>query len=72
VMKARLGFVLLALVCATPVAFSQPAAPFAAVAPALQTFVDTGEVAGVVTLIATKDKVIHPRFRRRPGRDCTG
>jgi CubicO group peptidase (beta-lactamase class C family) len=58
-MRARLGFVLLALVCARPVAFSQPAAPFAAVAPALQAFVDKGEVAGVVTLIATKDKVIH-------------
>jgi hypothetical protein len=59
VMKARLGFVLLALVSAAPVVLSQPATPFAAVAPAVQAFVDKGEVAGVVTLIAKNDKVIH-------------
>ena len=38
---------------------AQSASPFAAVAPALQPFVDKGEVAGVVTLVATKDKVLH-------------
>ena len=32
---------------------------FDAVAPAMQAFVDKGEVAGVVTLLATKDKVLH-------------
>jgi CubicO group peptidase (beta-lactamase class C family) len=32
---------------------------FAAVAPRMQEFVDKGEVAGVVTLLATKDRVIH-------------
>jgi len=58
-MRARLGFMLLALVCARAVALSQPAAPFAAVAPALQAFVDKSEVAGVVALIATKNKVIN-------------
>ena len=32
---------------------------FAAVAPRMQEFVDKGEVAGVVTLIATKDRILH-------------
>jgi CubicO group peptidase (beta-lactamase class C family) len=32
---------------------------FAAIAPRMQEFVDKGEVAGVVTLLATKDRVIH-------------
>jgi CubicO group peptidase (beta-lactamase class C family) len=32
---------------------------FAAVAPRMQEFVDKGEAAGVVTLIATRDRVIH-------------
>jgi len=32
---------------------------FSAIAPKMQTFVDQGQVAGVVTLVATKDKVLH-------------
>jgi CubicO group peptidase (beta-lactamase class C family) len=38
---------------------AQPSDRFAAVAPRMQEFVDKGEVAGVVTLIATRDRVIH-------------
>jgi CubicO group peptidase (beta-lactamase class C family) len=38
---------------------AQQAGRFAAVAPRMQEFVDKGEVAGVVTLIATKDRIIH-------------
>ena len=38
---------------------AQQANRFAAVAPRMQEFVDKGEAAGVVTLIATKDRVIH-------------
>ena len=38
---------------------AQQADRFAAVAPRMQEFVDKGEVAGVVTLIATKDRIIH-------------
>jgi CubicO group peptidase (beta-lactamase class C family) len=32
---------------------------FAAIAPRMQEFVDKGEVAGIVTLLATRDRVIH-------------
>jgi len=38
---------------------AQQAERFAAVAPRMQEFVDKGEAAGVVTLIATRDRVIH-------------
>src|ERR1035438_2809315 len=38
---------------------AQPADRFAAIAPRMQEFVDKGEVAGVVTLIATRDRIIH-------------
>ena len=38
---------------------AQPADRFAAVAPRMQEFVDKGEVAGVVTLIATREGTIH-------------
>ena len=38
---------------------AQPADRFAAVAPRMREFVDKGEAAGVVTLIATKDRIIH-------------
>jgi CubicO group peptidase (beta-lactamase class C family) len=58
-MRTRLVCLLLAVACAAPTVLTQSAAPFAAVAPALQVFVDKGEVSGVVTLIATADKVIH-------------
>jgi CubicO group peptidase (beta-lactamase class C family) len=38
---------------------AQPVDRFAAVAPRMQEFVDKGEAAGIVTLIATKDRIIH-------------
>jgi CubicO group peptidase (beta-lactamase class C family) len=38
---------------------AQPADRFAGIAPRMQEFVDKGEAAGVVTLIANKDRVIH-------------
>ena len=38
---------------------AQPAGRFAAVAPRMREFVDKGEAAGVVTLIATKDRILH-------------
>jgi CubicO group peptidase (beta-lactamase class C family) len=38
---------------------AQQADPFAAVAPRMQEFVDKGEAAGIVTLIATRDRIIH-------------
>src|SRR6185437_3565281 len=36
-----------------------PPDPFAAVAPRMQQFVDRGEASGIVTLIASKDRVLH-------------
>ena len=38
---------------------AQQADRFADVAPRMQEFVDKGEIAGVVTLIATRDRIIH-------------
>jgi CubicO group peptidase (beta-lactamase class C family) len=38
---------------------AQPADRFAAIAPRMQEFVDKGEAAGIVTLIATKDRIVH-------------
>jgi CubicO group peptidase (beta-lactamase class C family) len=38
---------------------AQPADRFAAIAPRMQEFVDKGEAAGVVTLIATRDRILH-------------
>jgi CubicO group peptidase (beta-lactamase class C family) len=38
---------------------AQQADRFAAVAPRMQEFVDKGEIAGAVTLIATKDRILH-------------
>ena len=32
---------------------------FAAIAPAMQTFVDEGDVSGMVTLVASKDRIVH-------------
>jgi CubicO group peptidase (beta-lactamase class C family) len=51
-----LGIALLAL------AFPSCAAQddrFAAIAPAMQKYVDQGQVSGIVTLVATKDKILH-------------
>jgi CubicO group peptidase (beta-lactamase class C family) len=39
--------------------FAQQADRFAAVAPRMQEFVDKGEAAGIVTLIANKDRILH-------------
>jgi CubicO group peptidase (beta-lactamase class C family) len=33
--------------------------PFAPIAPAMQSFVDQGQVSGIVTLVATKDTILH-------------
>jgi CubicO group peptidase (beta-lactamase class C family) len=38
---------------------AQPAGSFASIAPRMQQFVDKGEAAGIVTLIATKDRILH-------------
>jgi CubicO group peptidase (beta-lactamase class C family) len=38
---------------------AQPADRFSAIAPRMREFVDKGEVAGVVTLIANKDRILH-------------
>ena len=42
-----------------PSASAQSARSFDAVAPAMRVFVDKGEAAGVVTLLATRDDVLH-------------
>jgi CubicO group peptidase (beta-lactamase class C family) len=49
---------LLLWLAATP-AFAAPAPDFSAIAPKMQSFVDQGIVAGVVTLVADKDNVLH-------------
>src|SRR5437764_2590685 len=49
-----LGFVVAPALRAAP-----QADRFAAVAPRMQEFVDKGEIAGAVTLIATRDRIIH-------------
>ena len=58
-MIIRLLVLLLAVACAPPAASAQSSTSFDAVAPAMQAFVDRGEAAGVVTLLATKDTVLH-------------
>jgi hypothetical protein len=50
---------LLGIVVAPGLLRAQPADRFAGVAPRMQEFVDKGEVAGVVTLVATKDRILH-------------
>ena len=60
--RSRLKFPLIALLLAAiavPTALSAQAPAFDAVAPAMQAFVDKGEVAGVVTLLATSDTILH-------------
>ena len=58
-MTIRLLVFLLAVACAPQATSAQSSTSFDAVAPAMQAFVGKGEVAGVVTLLATKDTVIH-------------
>src|ERR1035437_9259477 len=50
---------LLAIAVAPELLRAQPVERFAAIAPRMQEFVDKGEAAGVVTLIATRDRIIH-------------
>jgi len=50
---------LLGYVAAAGFLRAQSADRFAAIAPRMQEFVDKGEAAGVVTLIATKDRILH-------------
>ena len=58
-MSNRVLALLLVLVWIPPEVSAQSASSFDAVAPAMQAFVDKGEAAGVVTLLATKDDVLH-------------
>ena len=58
-MTKRLSALLLACVCLTPAVAAQSPASFGAVGPAMQAFVDKGEVSGVVTLLASRDQVLH-------------
>jgi CubicO group peptidase (beta-lactamase class C family) len=55
--------VLPCLICSALLATTLPARaaddPFAPIAPAMQKFVDAGEVSGIVTLVAAKDKILH-------------
>jgi len=60
--KPMAAAALAALLAMTPIAGwlrAQPADGFAAVAPRMQEFVDRGEAAGVVTLVATPDRILH-------------
>jgi CubicO group peptidase (beta-lactamase class C family) len=50
---------LLAALCVPLALVAQPAGSFDAVRPKMQAFVDKGEVAGVVTLVATRDTLLH-------------
>jgi CubicO group peptidase (beta-lactamase class C family) len=61
-MSSRLLHLTLALLCLAPThrtSATQPRGKLTAVQPAMQAFVDKGEVAGVVTLVATKDSIVH-------------
>src|SRR5450759_4225991 len=49
----------LGIVVAPGLLLSQQADRFAAVAPRMQEFVDKGEISGAVTLVATRDRIIH-------------
>jgi CubicO group peptidase (beta-lactamase class C family) len=50
---------LFSLVATLPLLFAQQPDRFAAVAPRMQEFFDKGEASGIVTLIATKDSILH-------------
>jgi CubicO group peptidase (beta-lactamase class C family) len=55
----RLHKKVLSIVIASGLLYAQQADRFAAVAPRMQEFVDKGELAGIVTLIATRDRTLH-------------
>ncbi|MGD0777389.1 MAG: serine hydrolase domain-containing protein [Candidatus Solibacter sp.] len=59
IMAVSVLAVWLGSVAAPGLLLSQPPDRFAAIAPRMQEFVDKGEIAGVVTLIATRDRMIH-------------
>jgi CubicO group peptidase (beta-lactamase class C family) len=50
---------LLTLAFLLPAAIAPAQDKFAAIAPQMQAFVDKGEISGIVTLVATKDRVLH-------------
>jgi CubicO group peptidase (beta-lactamase class C family) len=63
-MSIRLLCLTVALLCLSPPGGSksggaQPAGKLTAIQPAMQAFVDKGEAAGIVTLIATRDSIVH-------------
>jgi CubicO group peptidase (beta-lactamase class C family) len=58
-MSTRLVQILVGLLCLAPTVPAQSGGSFARIVPTMQEFVDKGEAAGIVTLIATRDKVIH-------------
>src|SRR5215203_3483471 len=58
-MSNRVVALLLVLVWLPPAVSGQSASSFDAVASAMQAFADKGEAAGVVTLLATKDNILH-------------
>jgi CubicO group peptidase (beta-lactamase class C family) len=60
-MRARAFGVLLGMVCLAPAIEAQSNLDFGRIAPAMQAFIDKGEIAGVVTLVATRDTVLHLR-----------
>ena len=49
----------LSLLAALPALLAHAQDPFAAIPPKLQAFVDQGEIAGAVTLVATRDRILH-------------
>ncbi len=55
----RLLSALVSLLAAHTVLSAQQPDRFAAVAPRMQEFVDKGEASGIVTLVATKDRILH-------------
>jgi CubicO group peptidase (beta-lactamase class C family) len=58
-LRSNFRNILLAVLCLSPGLHAQSADRFSGVAPKMQEFVDKGEISGVVTLAASKDKVLH-------------
>uniref|UniRef100_Q01X08 Beta-lactamase n=1 Tax=Solibacter usitatus (strain Ellin6076) TaxID=234267 RepID=Q01X08_SOLUE len=55
----RITSAVLGLLAAHTILCAQQPDPFAAIAPRMQQFVDKGEASGIVTLIATRDRILH-------------
>lgn len=55
----RLPCLLAALLLPAAFVSAQDASKLAAITPQMQAFVDQGEISGIVTLVATKDRVLH-------------